>query len=520
MHQLLFFKIKNKRSGKSVKMECRIEYTDTPFFPVTFIVDIDKLTILLARGNNSPFCKKLLQKGETVVKMRATFWNIKREDVLKKIKKEFGNRFLITFVPVRGSELRPVVGNMGTGKSRKTVKRAAPKKAKKRAAKKKVSGERWSNFSGPTDGKEKTIALEADFDGFGGIENVELSEAMDGSDSDVGYDTVEVLFATDRNKTNSKDPNKAYGTARNALNNLEYGICKISIPPEHETGNIERPSWYERFFFSDPENPKDHIVIYALKTKSEIDFLSCLRSKITSSTNKDAFIFVHGFNVSFQAAIRRTAQIAHDLSFKGAAISYSWPSLAKARSYMSDEDSIMWTVPHLKILIKNVLSDLSLAKLHLIAHSMGNRALTNAIKELKAEGFNLEKINQIVLAAPDIDSKVFTDVIVPGIKGVSKQITLYASSKDLALTFSHFIRSGIIRAGESGENMVIIDGISTVDASMVGTGLLSLGHGYFAETKELINDLYLMLEHSFEPQQRNLRKQEKPPKGVYWLFPA
>ena len=185
---------------------------------------------------------------------------------------------------------------------------------------------------------------------------------------------------------------------------------------------------------------------------------------------------------------------------------------------MYDEDSVMWTVPHLKQFILKVINDASLEKLHIIAHSMGNRALTNAIKELNTEGINLKKINQIILAAPDIDSNVFTDVIVPGIKNVSKQITLYASSKDKALKFSRNLRADIIRAGESGKDIVIVDGVCTIDASMVDTNFL--GHGYFAETKDLINDIYLILEHAFIPSQRKLKQQNFPSKGFYWIFPS
>lgn len=501
MHQLQYFLIKNKRTGKSIELECRIEISDSLYWPITYIVDIAKLKALLERSP-SVFAKKLLKSGELVIKMRSSR-GINADTILEKLKIEFGNGFTITILPgrdikkliaIKKFKKKPVYKISKT--ARKNIKVVKKKPAKKKGY------EKMSNFDGA------------------GLESIEATtdKMTVGDTADVNYDTVEVLFATDRNRTNSNDPNKVYGKGRNESNNLEYGVCRISIPPNHKTGNIERPSWYKRLFFSDPENPQKHIVIYDLKVKTEVDILSFLNSKISFSTNKDAFIFIHGFNVSFSEAIRRTAQIAHDLSFKGASISYSWPSLSEVKGYMSDEDSVVWTVPHLKNLIKKVLSDSNLLKLHLIAHSMGNRALTNAIKELKTEGFNLEKINQIVLAAPDIDSNVFTDVIVPGIKNVSKQITLYASSKDNALKFSRRIRSGIIRAGESGDNLVIIDGISTVDASKVDTNLL--GHGYFAETKELINDLYLILEYSFEPPQRNLRQQIIPPRGFYWLFPA
>lgn len=513
MHQLIYYRVKNNRTGKSVKLECKVEIVDSLSKPVTFIADKNKLLLVLGRSS-SVFGQRLAKSGTLVQKVRSPE-GYHKETILDKLKEEFGNRFTVTVVPTYGSSIgnRPVSKKTAGGRGA-SVKKAAPSKKRivKKAAKKK-SQEKFSNFSGSAEiFKDASV----DFKGLG--DAVDILEQKIEIEKEETFDTVEVLFATDRNKTDSLEPNDVFGNTRNTSNKLEYGICKVSIPPEHKDGKIERPSWFDKLFFSDPENQLKHVVIYDLQTKTELDFKSCLKTKITSSTNKDAFIFIHGFRVSFQEAIRRTAQIAHDLSFKGAAISYSWPSLAKLNGYMSDEDSIMWTVPHLKQLIKNVLSDTTLLKLHLIAHSMGNRALTNAIKELKTEGFNLEKINQIILAAPDIDSNVFTDVIVPGIKGISKQITLYASSKDKALKASRKFRSGIIRAGESGTNIVVVEGVSTVDASKVDTDFF--GHGYFAETKALINDIYLILEHSFIPSERKLKQKNLPSKGFYWLFPA
>ena len=522
MIQVVYYKVKNNRTAKTAKIECRVTFVDSAFKPVTFIANETKLKLVVGKSS-SAFGQKLAINGELTLKIRIREWEI-REIILERLKKEFGTNFTITFLSLSDSmdPRKSFKKKIGTAPKR-SLKKMAKKSAKKRSSRKGKTDEDFSNFTGEFKEEDGMISFPIKgYEGLGGIEMGDVEYLKDFEMVDEGeennYDTVEVLFATDRNKTGSTEPNETFGFERNSLNKLELGVCKISIPKDHEEGKIERPSWFDKLFFSNPENPLKHVMIYDLQTKTEADFLSCLNSKITSSTNKDAFIFIHGFNVSFPEAIRRTAQIAHDLSFKGAAISYSWPSLSKVNGYMSDEDSVMWTVPHLKQLIKNVLSDSTLVKLHLIAHSMGNRALTNAIKELKTEGFDLEKINQIILAAPDIDSNVFTDVIVPGIKGVSKQITLYASSKDKALKASRGIRSGIIRAGESGTNIVIVEGVSTVDASKVDTNFL--GHGYFAETKELINDIYLILEHSFIPAQRKLKQKNLPSKGFYWLFPS
>jgi esterase/lipase superfamily enzyme len=51
------------------------------------------------------------------------------------------------------------------------------------------------------------------------------------------------------------------------------------------------------------------------------------------------FIFVHGFNTSFDDALYRTAQLAYDMEFDGVPYLFSWPSMASATEYLYDRDS-------------------------------------------------------------------------------------------------------------------------------------------------------------------------------------
>lgn len=56
-------------------------------------------------------------------------------------------------------------------------------------------------------------------------------------------------------------------------------------------------------------------------------------------SERRAFIFVHGFNNSFEDAARRTAQIAFDVKFDGVPLFYSWPSKGKALDYVYDTNN-------------------------------------------------------------------------------------------------------------------------------------------------------------------------------------
>jgi esterase/lipase superfamily enzyme len=59
-------------------------------------------------------------------------------------------------------------------------------------------------------------------------------------------------------------------------------------------------------------------------------------ARVNKSGKKSAFIFVHGYNVTFEDAARRTAQMSYDLSFDGAPVFYSWPSQGSLGDYLKD----------------------------------------------------------------------------------------------------------------------------------------------------------------------------------------
>jgi esterase/lipase superfamily enzyme len=111
-----------------------------------------------------------------------------------------------------------------------------------------------------------------------------------------------------------------YGSDRGPL---DFGFCDVSIPRDHQMGEVEAPSIWR---FELRESPERHVMLLRIGPQSQAGFIDSIRSRISSSRKKEALVFVHGFNVSFRDAARRTAQITYDLGFDGAPILYSWPS--------------------------------------------------------------------------------------------------------------------------------------------------------------------------------------------------
>lgn len=326
--------------------------------------------------------------------------------------------------------------------------------------------------------------------------------------NDLAYQVVKVFYATDRNPIKQWD-SITYGNVRGS--NLLFGECLVSVPLNKKMGEIPRPSR----LLLESENPTKHIMLSKITEMSEDTFYMSIDTSISNSEDNEAFVFIHGYNVTFKEAILRAGQIAFDISFEGAPIVYSWPSVCTLDGYWADEDNVKRTTTYLYHLLKMISSRTTAKKVHLIAHSMGNRALADALAQFYDEGRKV-KFNQIIMAAPDIDAEIFIRQIAPKLINSHQRLTLYASSKDKALAMSRRLRKNqMLRLGETHEKIVCIDGMDTVDASSIDTNLL--GHGYFAETAALLYDIFLLTKHNLAPKQRNLRPQATD-KGNCWAF--
>ncbi len=123
--------------------------------------------------------------------------------------------------------------------------------------------------------------------------------------------------------------------------------------------------------------------------------------------------------------------------------------------------------------------------------------------------------NEVVLTAPDIDADVFRRDIAPAIVKTAKRVTLYASSNDGALAMSKKIH-GYPRAGESGENVVVVPGIDTIDVSGIDTSLL--GHTYYGDNDTVITDIVQLLRESKPPGLRDRLRAVVRNGRKYWVF--
>jgi esterase/lipase superfamily enzyme len=318
----------------------------------------------------------------------------------------------------------------------------------------------------------------------------------------------QVFFATDRDRKGWA----LFGEGRSRTERLTFGQCVVSIPDGHKRGELERP--WNLWIVSLPENPAGHIVI---QTRSELDtegFYTAFNTAIDTAPEHSAFVFIHGYNVSFDDAIRRTAQLAWDMHFQGPAIAYSWPSGGAANEYVSDLDAADWTVEHLEYFLRDLRARTGVRLVHIVGHSMGSRVTTKALGQLAHAGMSTSPFQELVLAAPDIDNGVLAQLS-KAIAQQSEHATIYSSRGDRALQLATFLRFGrSLRAGITPPvDLMKCTKCDFIDATLARASFLD--HSYIAENPQLLQDLSLLLRQRLGPKQRSITLDEEPP---IWVF--
>lgn len=335
--------------------------------------------------------------------------------------------------------------------------------------------------------------------------------AADGNTADRNYAVVRVFYATDRQPTGDTAPGKFYGGERQVDESMHLGTLDVSTPRDHRMGSIERPSIWKLEFRQDPDK---HVVLLSVVPKMEQAFYAELSSKVQSSASKDAFVFVHGFDNTFEQAAWRTAQLSYDLGFQGAPIMYSWPSKGKMTEYTADEATIDWATPHLEKFLETVAAQSRATTVHLIAHSMGNRTLTRALAAIADKHAGVPPMfKHVFLAAPDIDVGVFRQLAAT-FPLAANDVTLYASSRDEAIRASEKIHH-FDRVGDS-THICVVPKIDTIDATAVDTGLI--GHAYYGDKRSILADMFEVMQTNSPPGQRFGMHPQAVQRMTYWVF--
>ncbi|MCC6679845.1 MAG: alpha/beta hydrolase [Phycisphaeraceae bacterium] len=238
--------------------------------------------------------------------------------------------------------------------------------------------------------------------------------------------------------------------------------------------------------------------------------------RLADSSSKEVFVFVHGYNNTFDDAVLTMAQLWHFLARPGVGVIYSWPAGAEGllRGYTHDRESGEFSIYHFKQFIRAIASCPQVQKIHFIGHSRGTDVLTTALRELHIENHgdpqatrrNL-KLGQLVLAAPDLDYEVATQRIIAERLGAAPEgVTIYLNADDRAIgiadwLFASMRRLGQLRATDLTKRQQ--DAFERLEyrATFVNVRaeLDFLGHGYFVSNPSVLSDLILLLRDNRQP---------------------
>ena len=331
-----------------------------------------------------------------------------------------------------------------------------------------------------------------------------------------GIKVLPILFATDR-KQNAVEKAITFGNDRAFGGQVTIGAAKITIPKE--VGGARKTSAKHDQNELDESTDVRRLAIQPLEIHENQRFVEIAREALQGAElyKMQSVIFVHGYNVSFENALRRAGQIAYDINFDGPTFLFSWPSRGRLLGYISDRDAVDVAANHLKQFLERTVAVTKTAKVHIIAHSMGNMVVLRALEKMSVGSIASSLVlGEIIAAAPDVSIEQFSGFVEES-KGRGANITLYASATDWPLWLSGKLSRQ--RAGYIDGRPIPIKGADTIDITGAGMGVFALNHDVYAANPVIVGDMRGILRGDRPPERRTKEfRRFDDAEGTYWKF--
>jgi len=362
---------------------------------------------------------------------------------------------------------------------------------------------------------------------------------------DITPPAIEVFYATDRQPTdvallhplfygNDRSMSLYLGTAEVHFGSQEMDwqeIKKASVTRER-TQSV--PIQIDRIEMLHELGAASKLLEESLQAESDAKdrFLERLKTRLSRSKTRTIYIFVPGFKVDFTYPVLVAAELWHYLGYNGAFIAYSWPSRQRLRDYFSDTETAAFTAQHFRLLLMYLLEKTDVDNIHILCYSAGARIVSQALHELRLSASQIPaseirerlRIGEVIFAAPDIDTMLFTARYRDGFNDVATAITIYTNANDTALKWAlRFF--GWPRLGAPGELGLTPEDLqhlkefgktTLIDVAAAENVASGNGHGYFVKSPWVSTDLLLTLKHGAGPLQCGLRWNQD---DAVWVFP-
>ena len=235
-----------------------------------------------------------------------------------------------------------------------------------------------------------------------------------------------------------------------------------------------------------------------------------------------AMVFVHGFNTSFDDAMKRATQLSFDLQFDGILIAFAWPSQGLARSYLVDQSMATKSVKPLISFLDQIRDTLPNFRIHLLAHSLGNRVMLNALCSIAKRGNDKRhNFGQVIAAHADVSTDDF-EKLTSCFKSHVAGISLYVNENDTALR----VRCAAVFHCRAGNNSRGYKAVDVIDTAQMSKGLFrslaaGLDHDVFVRNPLLFSDISRLLltgERPVEKRTQEFRPQKDEQGNMFWVY--
>lgn len=291
-----------------------------------------------------------------------------------------------------------------------------------------------------------------------------------------GVKVQNIFVATSRQR--SENSAEFFSGERSQVMGL--GNVNVTIPPNHQLGQIEQPS-------SGKSDISSHFTIARpVIFESSASFEASINRELATrpAGERSVLVFVHGYNTNFSSAVLRMAQFVNDTDFKGVPVLFTWASRGRALDYVYDINSALQARFYLMELA-SILAATNAQSFSVVAHSMGNLATLEAMTGLARQGFTpTAGLTSVILAAPDVDFDLFEEYI-KDLGPIKDKIYVLVSKDDRALTLSRRIAGGVSRVGTADPDRLAALGLKVVDLSLVDDKS-NTNHSKFADSPEIV----------------------------------
>lgn len=247
-------------------------------------------------------------------------------------------------------------------------------------------------------------------------------------------------------------------------------------------------------------------------------FYELYKNMSSTKDRSDVLIFIHGYAYTFDDELKAILDLKKLFIDNPASpvehiLFVSWPASSSIvpLTYFDDKASSINSGTSLMRLfyfytqfLKDIFSNHDLVpcnqRIHIVAHSMGNRVLQSMLYSLKRENI-LRVIDQVLLLNSDVTYKVFEDSedSFNKLPLLANRISIYLNRKDTILGISQFTKNILTpRLGKNGPSDIdkFKDIVSVIDCTFVKDDLLSgfkfeVGnHWGYLSSSQVQNDIF------------------------------